>query len=333
MICLPQPLARLARTTAWLALALLYGCAGDGPPVQDSSGGQFDQIQRTIFDQHCLSAGCHNGQSQAGALNLSTGASYDQLVNVVPNNPVALSAGLLRVDPFNPDNSFLLVKLTGPAPGEGTRMPQGMDPLSPSDIATIQSWIEAGAPRDATAGPTLTPTPMGPSPTATEPPTASATPTATPTPANTSTATQTVTGTPPPTSTPTVTATVTITDTPSPTPTVTPTLSQFGLIQTTIFNTTCIDSFCHDLQGMSGNLVLIEGQSYANLVGVVPQNVNAMQNGLLRVDPGNPTNSFLLVKVTNPTLLQGNRMPLAKPPLSAAQIKLINDWIAAGAQQ
>jgi cytochrome c553 len=327
-----QPLVRLTCWTACLALTLLSGCAGNGPPPQDP-GGSFDQIQRTVFDQHCLSAGCHNAQSQAGALNLASGASYDQLVNVTPNNPVAQGSGLLRVQPLDPSNSFLLVKLTNPGTGEGTRMPQGMDPLSPSDIANIQQWILAGAPRTGTKGPTPTATAVPPSPTATPPPPPSPTATVTPTPADTGTATPTVTGTPPPTSTATVTPTVTATESPSPTPTVTPTLSAFGVIQTTIFNTTCVDAFCHDAEGMSGGLVLVEGQSYANLVGVTPQNLSARNAGLLRVDAGNPANSFLLVKVGNPPLIQGGRMPLGKLALSAAQIALINDWIAAGASQ
>jgi hypothetical protein len=83
---------------------------------------------------------------------------------------------------------------------------------------------------------------------------------------------------------------------------------------------------------MSGSLVLIEGMSYDQLVGVQPTNAAARTAGLLRVDPDNPDNSFLLVKVTNPTPLQGSRMPLGELPLSAEQIQLIRDWIASGAQ-
>jgi len=321
-----QP-ARLALWTALFGLVLLGGCAGDGP-APHGAGGQFAQLQANIFNQHCLSAGCHNAQSQAGGLNLSPGASHNQLVNVDPNNPAALSAGLLRVQPFNPGNSYLLAKVTNPGVGEGSRMPLGMEQLAQSDIDAIEAWIVAGAPRDATAGPSPSETPVPASPTP-APPTATATLTGTP--ADTSTATATVTGTPPPTSTATSSPTITATPSPSPTPTMTPTLSMFGEIQTTIFNTSCVDSFCHDVAGMSGGLVLVEGQSYANLVGVAPMNDAALQAGMLRVDPGNPSNSFLVLKLGNPAKQFGDRMPFGKLPLTAAQKQLITDWITAGA--
>jgi len=336
--------ARLTRSMLCAVVAALYGCAGDGLPPAASTG-QFDEIQRTIFDVHCLSAGCHNAQSLAGNMNLSEGASYDQLVNVPPDNPVARSMGLLRVQPFNPGNSFILIKLNGPGLGEGSRMPMGMDPLSQTDIAMIQAWITAGAPRGSTVGPTASPTPVGPTTeTPSEAPTAVPTDTPDPLPSSTATdtsepATPTVTETgTPPTATATAagsSATVAPTTTPTATvvTTVTPPSSAFQEIQTTIFNTTCVGAFCHDVQGMSGGLVLVEGQSYDHLVGVPPQNEAALQAGLLRVDPGNPDNSFLIVKLTNPSLLEGSRMPLGKQPLSADQIRLIRQWISDGAPQ
>ena len=303
---------RRVQCTALLALVLSAGCAGSGPPPTTSTG-QFDDLQRNIFDVHCLSAGCHNSQSQAGGLNLTAGVSYDQLVDVAPTNPAALSAGLLRVEPFQPNDSFLLVKVTAPASGEGSQMPFGMDALSPTDVAAIRAWIVAGAPRGSNPSPSPSAVP-------------SSTATVTSTPAATNTATATVTGSAPPTSTGTATPS------PSPSPTATPTQSLFGQIQTTIFSTTCVDSFCHDASGMSGGLVLTEGQSYGNLVNVSPQNAVALAEGLLRVAPGDPDHSFLVVKLAGPPLVSlGSQMPLGKDPLSEAQMQLIRDWISAGA--
>jgi len=202
----------------------MYGCAGDGPPLSTATSA-YDVIQQQIFNQHCLSAGCHNAAAQAGNLNLTAGVSYGDLVNVTPDNAVAAANGLLRVEPFNPDNSFIIVKLTGPAPGEGTRMPQGMAPLSPSDIAMIRDWIADGAPPpEGTAVATATPSA---SPTETLTPTAVDTPTITPTPVDTGTPTPTVTGTPPPTAT--------ASQTPTASPTLTP-LPWLPRIQETIFN-------------------------------------------------------------------------------------------------
>lgn len=301
------------------AALLLYGCAGNGPPPS-GSGGAYDTIQTQIFNPHCLSAGCHNATAQAGNLNLTAGVSYGNLVGVTPANVVAAAQGLQRVQPFNPANSFLLIKLMGPALGEGGRMPLGMDPLSPTDINMIQAWITDGAPPPGTAGPSATPTP---SPTDPASPTASDTATVTPTPVDTATPTATGTGTQPPTAT--------VTETPTASPTETP-LPWLVRIQTTIFNPSCAILNCHDTSTASANLVLAEGQSYGNLVNVQPDNFAAIAKGLLRVQPNDPANSFLIVKVSGkPPLGEGSQMPLTGTPLTAEQIALLTGWIEAGA--
>lgn len=316
-----------------LSILLAYGCAGDGPPVASSSG-EFDRLQAEIFNPHCMGAGCHNSQAQAGAMDLSPGLSYDDLVGVAPYNPVARAMGMLRVDPFDPANSFIIAKLRGPGAGQGTRMPQGMSPLPESDIAAIEEWIRSGAPRGSTAAPSASPTPVPPSPTDSATPTVTATGTETATAADTPTATPSVTGSVPSTSTASATPSPSPSPSPSPTPSASPTLSLFAQIQQTIFNPTCTDPFCHDSVGISGNLTLIEGDAYAELVGVEPDNRTARDLGLLRVDPGNPDNSLLLIKLEGPTdPFLGGQMPLGKDPLSAEQIQLVRDWIAAGATQ
>jgi mono/diheme cytochrome c family protein len=303
------------------AALLIYGCAGDGPPLSTATSA-YDVIQQQIFNQHCLSAGCHNATAQAGNLNLTAGVSYGDLVNVTPDNAVAAANGLLRVEPFNPDNSFIIVKLTGPPPGEGARMPQGMAPLSPSDIAMIRDWIADGAPPpEGTAVATATPSA---SPTETLTPTVADTPTITPTPVDTDTPTPTVTGTPPPTAT--------ASQTPTASPTLTP-LPWLPRIQETIFNPSCAIMFCHDKATASGNLVLTADESYANLVNVTPDNAVARNRGLLRVVPDDPAQSFLIVKVTQPPLGEGSKMPLTGTPLTAEQIALLTGWIEAGAPQ
>lgn len=309
---------RRSALAALPAALLLYGCAGDGPPPSGATSA-YDTIQQQIFTPHCLSAGCHNGLNQAGNLNLTAGVSYGNLVGVSPTNPVAAAKGLLRVTPFDPNSSFLLTKLTGPGLGEGTRMPQGMSPLPASDINMIRAWIADGAPPPGTAGPSATPTA---SPTATVPPTVTDTPTVTPTPVDTATPTRTITGTAPPTAT--------VTETPTASPTETP-LPWLVRIQTTIFNPRCATAFCHDAATASANLDLSDGQSYANLVGVQPDNAVARGKGLLRVVPNAPADSFLIIKVTDPALGEGSRMPLTGAPLTAEQIALLVGWIDAGA--
>ena len=78
------------------------------------------EIQDTIFTPGCAALGCHSGANPTGSLSLEAGQSYGQLVNVTPIVPLAAQAGQLRVDPGHPENSFLLVKVSGtPPPGEG----------------------------------------------------------------------------------------------------------------------------------------------------------------------------------------------------------------------
>ncbi len=85
--------------------------------------------------------------AQAGGLILEAGMSYDQLVGVAAVNYTAQQAGLLRVKPGDPSNSFLIIKLTGPPPADGSPMPLGKAPLTSAQIKLISDWITQGAPR------------------------------------------------------------------------------------------------------------------------------------------------------------------------------------------
>ena len=342
---------RILRLAAF-CMCVFTACAGNGP-LPDSGGGvatpsaaSFDSIQQTIFNLHCLSAGCHNSSDQAGNLVLDAGRSYANLAGVRCFNQAVQNAGLLRVVPGDPDHSFLLIKLTLTGAGaEGSPMPLNQAALAPEDIDAVRNWILAGAPNsEAVTSPT--------------PPTATATDTATLTPTATATVTPTPTLSPPPTVT--RTGTLAATDTPTPTqpptatfsPTATPSTtatpsvpptptfsvdSTFPQIQATIFNTTCINVGCHNAKDQAGSLVLEAGMAYANLVGAgaAPANDAARTAGMLRVDPGNPANSFLITKLTLPKVfdaLFGSRMPSGAPtPLPAEQIDHIRAWILRGA--
>jgi hypothetical protein len=65
---------------------------------------------------------------------------------------------------------------------------------------------------------------------------------------------------------------------------------------------------------------------------VPPANFAARTAGKLRVDPGNPANSFILEKLRG-TLApgEGEPMPLELKRLPARAIALVEEWIAAGA--
>lgn len=68
--------------------------------------------------------------------------------------------------------------------------------------------------------------------------------------------------------------------------------------------------------------------AYQFLVGV-PSNEKP---SVLRVKAGDPDNSYMYQKITGASGIVGGQMPLGQPPLPAATITAIRQWIANGAQ-
>jgi hypothetical protein len=101
------------------------------------------QIQTDVFTPIC--SGCHTGPTSnflPGGMDLTnTTASFNALVGV----PSLEVPSLDRVEPGNPDASYLIDKLEG-TQTFGDRMPQGGPFLSQATIDEIRSWIAAGAP-------------------------------------------------------------------------------------------------------------------------------------------------------------------------------------------
>ena len=116
-----------------------------GQTVPDENSAYHD-IQEYVFDKSCASSACHAAPANAYGLSLEYRLSYENLVGVVPQNPAAAAAGMKLVDPGNPENSFLLTKLIGPEPSQGSRMPFGGGTLHTGKIDAIRTWIAAGAP-------------------------------------------------------------------------------------------------------------------------------------------------------------------------------------------
>ena len=107
------------------------------PPPEGSA--TFGQVQKTVFDNSCALSGCHRNNV---APDLSVGRSYAAIVNVKS------SRGMALVEPGDPDNSYLFLKIVADAKVSGRRMPPGGPYLTAEEIEVVRTWIERGAPDD-----------------------------------------------------------------------------------------------------------------------------------------------------------------------------------------
>ncbi len=107
--------------------------------------------------------------------------------------------------------------------------------------------------------------------------------------------------------------------------------STFEAIQDHIFNESCISSSCHSSAWAAAGLSLEPDVAYEQLVGRVPQNAKAREEGMLLVNAGDPEKSFLMTKLTGSGVGYGDRMPRSYSSLSGVAIDAIRAWIAAGA--
>lgn len=88
---------------------------------------------------------------------------------------------------------------------------------------------------------------------------------------------------------------------------------------------------CHLTGQEAGNMSLVPAQALANLVDVPSKEAP----GLVRVVPGNPDKSYLVMKLEGTQIAHGGtgaQMPFGAPPLSADKIAKIRQWIAEGAK-
>ena len=97
---------------------------------------KFGEIQNKIFAKSCALDGCH---TTGGVSPVLEGNTYQNIVDV-PS-----SAGMDYIQPNQPNESYLLLKILGDAGIEGARMPLNRSPLSEAEIEAIIEWIKLGA--------------------------------------------------------------------------------------------------------------------------------------------------------------------------------------------
>jgi hypothetical protein len=143
--------SRPARKGIVLSLALLLAACGSvkSPTEPEEPGGgtalTFAQIQAQVFTPSCAKSGCHDAATASGGMVLAAGRSYAEIVNRVSSERSTLD----RIEPGDPERSYLVKKLRGDPDIAGSRMPLDRPGGLPQDqIDGIIAWVRAGAPND-----------------------------------------------------------------------------------------------------------------------------------------------------------------------------------------
>lgn len=119
-------------------IILISACSSDSvtnPQEVEPPQAAFSSIQTEVLDNSCALSGCHDGTRRP---NLTAGVAFVNIVNMPSTQ------GLNYIEPGDPDNSYLYLKLLGNNIS-GSRMPVGADPLSIAVTDSIKKWIENGA--------------------------------------------------------------------------------------------------------------------------------------------------------------------------------------------
>jgi hypothetical protein len=156
----------MAKKVKWLfgagliAGVFFVGCGGDGSslgpdgtPEENGNGDNGNgngaekvtlaELSTEIFTPKCAFAGCHGGANPAGGMSLAADVIAADIVDVA----ATANAAFKRIDPGNPDDSYIVMKIEGRGI-TGRQMPPNATPLSAEEIEKIRSWIADGAPTE-----------------------------------------------------------------------------------------------------------------------------------------------------------------------------------------
>jgi hypothetical protein len=138
----------VSRPLAIASLLLAGGCSSGGGPASGvlppAETVTLLDVQTQVFGQRCALSGCHAGASPPFGLDLSSVASSGA-------NTVGVTSGeqpsFLRVEPFDPVDSYLYMKVVGVGDPRisGDPMPATGGPLGAGELELIERWILDGA--------------------------------------------------------------------------------------------------------------------------------------------------------------------------------------------
>jgi hypothetical protein len=140
---MPSFTGRVLLLIAFMAGAFIGGVTG-----QESDSTEFattigdmvllEQV-REIFSRSCATGGCHSGTYPKMKLSLEA----DDIPESVVDMPSIQYPELMRVDPGEPEDSYLLIKIAGGEEMEGKLMPINLPPLKDEEIDAITMWINS----------------------------------------------------------------------------------------------------------------------------------------------------------------------------------------------
>lgn len=119
---------------AIFAISCSDGIVSELPSDNVEIRAEFNSIQKNIFDAYCIS--CHAGEFASGGLDLSSGKSYDNLIN-----KLNASGNQNLISPRKSDESYLVIRLT--ADNSQIMPPTGA--IDSHLIDTLKVWINSGA--------------------------------------------------------------------------------------------------------------------------------------------------------------------------------------------
>jgi hypothetical protein len=136
-------IALLAATLAWM------GCGKMKPLPTEPGGGEpspdatFTRVQAEVFSVSCALSGCHAGSAPAAGMDLSAGVAYGNTVGVTSTE----RGDLNRIEPGDPEHSYLVKKIRGDSDITGGAMPL-IGSITTGQRQLVIDWVWRGAPRD-----------------------------------------------------------------------------------------------------------------------------------------------------------------------------------------
>jgi hypothetical protein len=155
----PSPsFSTAANACCLLVMLAAAACATQGV-ADPAEAPTMDTVFAQVLEPRCTFSSCHSAPTVAARLDLSRERACNALVGATS----CLFPQRMLVVPSDPDDSFLMHKLTGTGLSEppsgscssetNAPMPFGGSAIPDEEIALIRSWITAGAPCESSAEP------------------------------------------------------------------------------------------------------------------------------------------------------------------------------------